>query len=196
MSSTTIIAGDAVNGLSQAAGNDGTLAIQVGPSGAKVNAIALGTDGTPTLLKQPAITTAQSMVQVNTANGYGSTNTCIRRWTTTAVSQGSDITYADSATLGGSFTINTNGVYSVNYTDQFSAGSHIAITLNDSQPSTVVDSLTFTPLQTNYTSSASAGFGVSWTGYLAAGSVIRAHANATSSGSRTNLAAFTITRVA
>lgn len=55
----------------------------------------------------------QSEVWVHTANGYGSTNTNTARFTTTQSSTGSDITYADSSTLGASWTINSTGVYSL-----------------------------------------------------------------------------------
>jgi hypothetical protein len=137
----------------------------------------------------------QSMVQLTTANGYGSTNTMIRRFSTTVLSQGSDISYTDSAANGASFAINTSGVYAINYFDQFSTGSHVAITLNDSQMTTTVDSMTATPLDANYQSGANAAVKASWTGYLTAGSVIRPHANGVSSGTRPTLAGFTITRV-
>jgi hypothetical protein len=56
MTQTIITAGDAVNGLVQAAGNDGTLVLQVGPNGAKVNALSFAIDGSPTNLKPPIIT--------------------------------------------------------------------------------------------------------------------------------------------
>ena len=57
------------------------------------------------------------VVSVNTGNGHGSTNTSVRRFTTTNENTGTSITYADSATLGASFTINATGVYSVYYQD-------------------------------------------------------------------------------
>ena len=65
-----------------------------------------GTTGTFT----GAVTTPLSYVRLNTANGYGSTNTKIRRFTNIVNNVGTDITYADSATLGNTFTINANGV--------------------------------------------------------------------------------------
>lgn len=51
MTQTTITAGDATTGLAYSGGNDGTLAIQTGPNGAKVNAVSYAADGTPTFLK-------------------------------------------------------------------------------------------------------------------------------------------------
>lgn len=81
-----------------------------------------------------------SMVRVNTANGYGSTNTRIRRFTNTVLLQGADITYVDSATLGASFTVNASGVYSVSYSECFSASNDFGVTLNTTQPTTSISS--------------------------------------------------------
>ena len=76
------------------------------------------------------------VVSVNTGNGHGSTNTLVRRFTTTSESTGTSITYADSATLGASFTINATGIYSVYYQDvgQFThiiARNHTTTTVTD-----------------------------------------------------------------
>lgn len=54
-----------------------------------------------------------SAVVVHTGNASGSTNTAIMRYTTILTNVGSAITYADSATLGASFTINETGIYSI-----------------------------------------------------------------------------------
>lgn len=52
MTQSTITAGDATSsGITTLGGNDGTLVLQTGPSGAKVNAMSLAADGTPTFLK-------------------------------------------------------------------------------------------------------------------------------------------------
>ena len=195
MSQTIITAGDASAGLIQSAGNDGTLVLQTGAAGSKVNAISFAADGTPTLLKVPAVTAVQSMVRLNTTNGYGSTNTRIRRFSVVVTNQGSDITYADSATLGATFTVNTNGVYAISYTDQFSTADFTIITLNDSTPtaSAVVGDI----LAGNYAGSTNNPQNAFWCGYLPAGSVIRARSDAANTtGSTTKFGQFTITRVA
>src|SRR5574343_66244 len=82
-----------------------------------------------------------SMVRLNTANGYGSTNTKIRRFTNVVTNQGSDITYTDSATLGASFTINTAGVYAVSYGDQFSGTASMGLSLNTTAPTSHVGTI-------------------------------------------------------
>lgn len=80
---------------------------------------------------------------VNTGNGHGSTNTMIRRFTTTQFSSGSAITYADSATLGASFTINATGFYFIQYTDNHLGSSILTgISKNTTQPTTQINTIT------------------------------------------------------
>ena len=63
--------------------------------------------------------------------GYGSSSTSVRRFQTTVVNTGTAITYADSASLGATFTINTTGMYAVSYTDRMVTGNkYWAVTLN------------------------------------------------------------------
>lgn len=72
-----------------------------------------------------------SEVVVDGGNSVGSGNTRIRRFTTLELNSGTDITYADSATNGGSFTINTTGVYTVTYCDVGGGGGNdFGITVN------------------------------------------------------------------
>lgn len=138
-----------------------------------------------------------SMVRLNTANGYGSTNTKIRRFTNTVTNTGSDITYADSATLGASFTINTNGVYAISYGDTFATAQHIGISLNTSAPTTNLDAIPVSEVLSEITTAGGASAGAaSWVGYLPAGSVVRAHNAGAAVSSPANSVQFTITRVA
>ncbi|MBK7352698.1 MAG: hypothetical protein IPJ05_02910 [Nitrosomonas sp.] len=75
-------------------------------------------------------------VVVHTGNGYGSTNTRIRRYTTTLKASGGDITYADSPTLGASFTFNKSGVYEIYRAENYgSVVGNIGISLNTTTPS-------------------------------------------------------------
>lgn len=156
--------------------------------------VSTGSTGQITLGMLP-VGALPSMVRLNTANGYGSTNTKIRRFTNVVTNQGSDITYADSATLGASFTININGVYAVSYSDDFSAVDSVFITLNDTVPTAVPN------ISESLAASTCGAAGwcacASWTGFLIAGSVIRARSYAgTSTGTTTQEQQFTITRVA
>ena len=136
-------------------------------------------NGVKTFGSQPVVP-MQSMVRVNTANGYGSTNTMIRRFLNTVVNQGSDITHTDSATLGGRFTINTSGVYAISYTPQPNAVNNTCgISLNTSAPTTAVHNIPIAErLALGQAYSSGAIFNVAWAGYLPAGSVIRAHDDA------------------
>jgi len=190
-----ITTGDASNGLVFTSGNDGEVVIQSGLAGAKVDALSIAADGTPTMIKQPVLP-AQSMVRLNTANGYGSTNTAIRRFTTVVTNQGTDITYADSATLGATFTINTSGVYAISRSDQFNAAAGVGLSLNSSQLTTGINAIAVADVLVAASTAASAsGVQTAWTGYLTAGAVVRAHdipGNVT--GANTRYGQFTITR--
>ena len=143
-----------------------------------------------------AVTTPLSYIRVNTANGYGSTNTRIRRFTNIVNNIGTDITYADSATLGGTFTINTNGVYSVSFSDQFTAANDMGVSINSTQLSTNISSVNVADILTAATTGgASYGAATSAVFYAAAASVIRAHNASGATGASPNECQFTIARV-
>ena len=143
-----------------------------------------------------AVTTPLSYVRLNTANGYGSTNTKIRRFTTTVNSAGVDITYADSATLGGTFTINTNGVYSVSYCDQFTAAATLGLSIDSTQLTTNIQSVTAVNiLSICTTTGGNVAEVASATFYAAAASVVRAHTDGVAAGVTSGGTQFTIARV-
>jgi hypothetical protein len=136
-------------------------------------------------------------VRLNTGNGYGSTSTKIRRFTTTVTNQGGDITYADSATLGGSFTINTSGVYSVTYSDTFTGIAQIGISLNTTQPTIAITSIAVADIVVcAYSGGVNTPQSVSATLYLSAASVLRAHTDGSGGGTPGPACQFIITRVA
>jgi hypothetical protein len=85
-----------------------------------------------------------SRVFLVTQNGYGSSSTAIPRFTTAVVNSGSDITYADSASLGTTFTINTTGMYAMSMWICLQIGNDldIAFSLNSTQLTTRPLSLT------------------------------------------------------
>jgi hypothetical protein len=142
------------------------------------------------------VTTPLSYVRLNTANGYGSTNTKIRRFTNIVNNVGTDITYADSATLGGTFTINTNGVYSVGYSDQFTTANALGLSINSTQLTTAIQSISVTDVLVAATTTGAAYMAVcSATFYASSGAVIRAHDEGAGSGSNPNMCQFTIARV-
>jgi len=59
----------------------------------------------------------RSEIWLDTGNGFGSTNTKIRRFYTAELNVGTAITYADNAASGASFTINEDGIYAITYSD-------------------------------------------------------------------------------
>lgn len=83
-------------------------------------------------------------VVLTTGNGHGSTNTNIRRFTTTQTNVGTAITYADSATAGASLTINETGLYSLYYIDKRAAANngYLGVSVNSAQLTTAIYSIT------------------------------------------------------
>jgi hypothetical protein len=146
----------------------------------------------------PTFDQSDSCVQLRTANGYGSTNTKIRRFSNTVQNFGTDITYVDDASLGGSFTVNKDGVYNISYTDLFASVQNMGITKNSAELTTSVQTLTVpssiltavvTPAA-NYSATASTSV------YLIKGDVIRAHTTGVASGTDVSFEAkFTISKV-
>ena len=117
---------------------------------------------------------------VNTGNGWGSTNTLIRRFATTQSSVGTDITYADSAANGASFTINTTAIYSMSYTERFNAAGYFGISVNSTELSTTIETITDTNrFALQYIPNGNGAYSVNVTARLASGDVVRAHTSIT-----------------
>lgn len=127
-------------------------------------------------------TAPNSYTLAYTANGHGSTNTRIRRFTN-STSVGSDITYADSATLGGSFTINTAGVYGISYSDAINVNV-FGISINSAELTTTVQSLTVPATLLAMCGTTNSGTWNNCAGfaYCQVGDVIRAHTDGTPNG--------------
>ena len=137
-----------------------------------------------------------SSVFLNTTNGYGSTNNKIRRFTNTVRNSGADITYADTAADGASFTINTTGMYSVHFGDQFSGSNHFGISLNSNQLTTSILTITVSHLLSLGTTATANYLGVSsFSGFLTAGDVVRPHTAGQASGTNSSRCVFSIARV-
>ena len=138
-----------------------------------------------------------SRVRVEVMNGYGSSNTSVMRFTNTTINAGTDITYADSASNGGSFTINTSGVYAVTLQADFSTGSARGITVNGSNLSTNIDNVaqTIGELVAVSYSYAASPLAVSAIHYFTATDIVRAQANGNTVGTF-NKAFFEIVRLA
>lgn len=137
------------------------------------NSISLSQVGTNITI---AVSQNASEVWVEAGNGQGSTNTRIRRYSTIKTNVGTSITYADSATLGASFTINDTGLYAVSRFES-GCGNNCAygLSLNTSQPTTNI----FAPANgyLQFLNNVQNGFSnsVSITLNLTSGDVIRPH---------------------
>lgn len=119
---------------------------------------------------------------VNTGNGYGSTDTMVRRFTTSERSSGGAITRATSATTGDTFTINESGIYAIVYSDTWTSAGTIGISLNSTQKTTSIASITAAN-RLGIGSCAANGFvTVSCVKRLSAGDVIRAHSDSVVAG--------------
>lgn len=135
-------------------------------------------------------------VTVTTGNGMGSVNTMVRRFSTTQSSVGTSITYADSATLGASFTINESALYEIYYSDiGIGTGTFHGVSLNSAQLTTAIASITAADRLTYCADFNATQTAVSRTVKLTAGDVVRPHCG----GTYTSVAAticFSIRKVA
>lgn len=141
-------------------------------------------------------TAPTSEIRLDTANGYGSTNTKIARYTTiTTNNGGSDISYADSATDGMLITINTTGIYNISTQADFNTAANVGISVNSNQLTTNIYQINLANYVANDTSSATGNItGVSACLNLTAGDLIRSHTDGAAAGA-TNRSMFRITRV-
>lgn len=137
-----------------------------------------------------------SSVRVDTGNGHGSTNTKIRRFSGTATTVGTAVTYADSATAGASFTINEAGVYAISYVDYRAAAACInGVSVNSVNLTTSIETLATSEklmMSSNDTAQYSCA---SVTARLNAADVVRPHTDGGADGA-TSRVQFIISKVA
>ncbi|UVS62551.1 MULTISPECIES: hypothetical protein [Nitrosomonas] len=126
-------------------------------------------------------------VVVYTSNAYASTDTSIMRFATIQTNLGASITYADNAANGGRFTINASGLYHVNLmVDYVNTNGECGVSLNSANLATAFSSipqsekLIFAGGGAQATGSGPTGNG--YTGWLASGSVLRAHGDNLATG--------------
>lgn len=151
-------------------------------------------DGTAQVAASTSV--GDHVVTVHTGNGYGSTNTMIRRFTTTLTSTGTAISYADSATLGGTFTINEAGLYSIHYSEIAPAGEAFGVSKNSAELSTsIVDMAIANRVMISTITSNSTCVSTSIVVRLAAADAIRAHGSFASGSAGNNRTFFSIRKV-
>lgn len=153
-------------------------------------------DGTNVRVIQTAEAT-QSIVIVDTANGLGSTNTKIRKFSNNPVATGTAITYATSGTAGGSFTINEAGLYFISYSDTFSsADRNFGLSLNSNQLTTNIDTITQADrLTIGGNSAANVAGCCTIIRRFAVNDVIRAHTDGQTDGASTQITKLTIIKI-
>lgn len=137
-------------------------------------------------------------VVVHSGNGFGSSSTTIRRFSSTPVNTGTSITYADSATDGASFTINEDGIYAMTYTDRSSSSTSFGVSNGLTTPITSAIGAVAHPNKLTIGNNQAGNFGeVSCVRRLSSGDVIRPHVAlaGTFLNSNTNVM-FTITQIA
>lgn len=135
----------------------------------------------------PATFVQKNMIWLQTPNGYGSTASKIRRWTTIINNTGTALSLTQSAANGDSITVNEDGIYSIDYGD-YGNGTlgYFGITLNSNQLTTSIASVTTsTVLTVAFVDNTSVT--CSATVFLNAGDVLRCH---TDSAQTTNGLAF------
>jgi hypothetical protein len=132
---------------------------------------------------------ADSMVRLSGANGFGSTATTTRRFSTLVSSIGSDILYVDSAVSGGQFTAQVAGIYSISYSEESTANvANMYVILNLNGVNIARDNQIY-----NTATTGDKDASVSWSGYLNAGDIITAAVGTAANNNGTS-AIFTMSR--
>lgn len=140
--------------------------------------IPKATSGTPdgwVCVSCPPAWYASSNLILAVANGYGSTNGGIKRYSTVLTYQGADITYVDSAALGASITINTPGVYAINMQAVSAPQTFHGFSLNTTQPTLGLPFINTSDILAMTTAPANFHTHISQTRFFPSGSVIRPH---------------------
>jgi hypothetical protein len=124
-----------------------------------------------------------SMLQIDTGNGTGTTPNYIRRFSGSATTTGNAaITYLDTAATGATFTAAQAGVYGIFYSDYGTGGRDLfGISLNSAQLTTQLINITSTTRFMMFSNPAANEIGSGATHVkLAVNDVIRCHGNSTS----------------
>lgn len=161
--------------------------------------VTMQCDGSEWFVTEYKAASITSEVEVQTSNGFGSTNTAIRRFTTTNTNVGNAITYADIPANGATFTINQTGIYAISYSESqgSGAGYNFAPSLNSSELTTPPQNFTNVAdrlcLATLFNANVSGN--CSWQGKLSDTDVIRAHMENSAASAVPSRVQFTITKL-
>jgi hypothetical protein len=144
-----------------------------------------------------------SEIVLHTGSGHGSPGTKIRTFTTVQVNIGSALTLTQSVADGDSVTINTDGIYTITYSDRIngSTSGRMGISINASSLSTDIDSLAASEvLAYEFMGEAAANTqgdstSVSVTRRLSAGDIIRPHDEGNNNNTDVGSSRFTVTQL-
>lgn len=138
-----------------------------------------------------AVKVPNSRIVTDAPNGFGSTNTRIRKFTSLTVTGTAISVAANPSVTGEAFTINENGIYSFVMSDRSGVTDQLGFSLNSTQLSTDIRSITAAHVLTVSTFESGNVRTVSWTGYLNAGDIVRPHSSdGTMNGTETYLKCF------
>lgn len=119
-------------GATGVSGNDGSNGA-AGSSGSSGKTGATGSSGA-TGQTGPVNNPRSEIFIIGGSNGYGSTNTYVRRFKTVTTNTGTDMTLTQSSTNGDKVVINTAGIYAITYCDSNTGvvtSNAIVISLNN-----------------------------------------------------------------
>jgi len=105
---------------------------------------AAGT-GAPTFSSGIRATAGFSQIWVQEDAGFGSFNTAVRRFNNNIANSGTGITWTQDAVNGDTFTVNSAGVYTMNWAMRFATAVSVAIALNPSAGDLATGPASLTP---------------------------------------------------
>jgi hypothetical protein len=149
---------------------------------------------------KPQFEDVDSSVRVFGSPGEGSSNTFIRRFSSVDIIKGADVEYQDSVIDGASFTAKVDGVYNISYGEQSNGTGTMffGISKNTTQGNLEANSVTDgSMIIQDQTLNGKDYAAISWSGFLSAGDVIRAHTGPARIGSSsTHRVSFTMAKQA
>jgi hypothetical protein len=137
-------------------------------------------------------------LHLDAANGHGSGNTCVLRWSNIRKQTGTAIAYTDDSTNGGYVTITQDGLYTITACGQASgASSKIGIVVNGTAGATALGTpLTYAQGVRAWMDTGNTGAvaSCSWTGYLSAGDTVWAQDSGSDNAANT-ACSFTVCKI-
>lgn len=139
----------------------------------------------------------KSQVRLRSTNGHGNTTgTKIRIYATIVENVGPAITYATNAGAGDTFTINEEGIYSINYSDGFLLAGQSGITINSTELTTSILAVASADRYIISWTSTADGFSmISWCGWLKIADVVRVHTTGQTDSSEPSRGHFNICKI-